>query len=115
MRSGGGIQEFRDCGRGLSSRTGDSHCRLALLLCHRLVLLQLGSRNVTQLLYVQHESILVLGDDYVVALQQTVVQFEFILCSFGLLALVLLGCCRVERIVVSKRLGCKSLPLSGSS
>jgi len=103
MRGGCGVQEFRDCRRGLASWTGDGDRRLDLLLlllllcrCRLLILLQLGGRYVAQLLHMQHESILVLGDHYVIALQQTVVQLELILGSLGLLALVLLGCCRGE-------------------
>jgi len=69
---------------------------LLLCRCRLLILLQLGGRYVAQLLHMQHETILVLGDHYVIALQQTVVQLELILGSLGLLALVLLGCCRGE-------------------
>lgn len=98
MGGGGGVQEFGDGGSGLSGRTRDGDSRRGLATDTGLVLLgaQLGGRDVAQLLDVQDEAVLVLGDDDVVALQEAVVQLELVGSAFGLLALVLLGGCGSE-------------------
>lgn len=80
-------EQFGDRLGGLSGGSGDSDgCRLFLIAA------QLGGRYVTQLFDMQYKAILVLCDDNVVALQQAIIQFEFIGCTFRLLRFVLLGC-----------------------
>lgn len=96
VRGGGGIQQFGDRGRGLASGSGDGNSRLLLLLLMRMMVLVVGTHlggggDIAQLLDVQHKTILVLGDDNVIALQQAIVQLEFLGCAFRLFALVLLG------------------------